>query len=134
MNGKSGSGGLHVAADRLSESARQVRRLASDLTGRPDRDDERRSARIAADALGAMSASLEAVAETARASGYALRDRGRDAALALGRGERLMRERGWTGAAVGTVALVQRNARKIAVTGAALIALAVVSRRRGGDD
>jgi hypothetical protein len=123
-----------VAADRVSVSARQVRKLAADLAGRSDGSDERRSARIAADALGAMSASLEAVAETARASGFALRDRGRDAALALARGERLMRERGWTGAAVGTVALMQRHGRKIAVTGAALIAVAAWRRRRGGGD
>lgn len=129
MNSRATSEGLHTAANRVGESARHVRGMASDLLHKAD-DADHVTTRVAADALGAMSASLEAVAESARASGFALRDRGRDAARALGRGERLLRERGLAGAAIGTASLVQRHARAIGLTGAALITLAVVRRRR----
>jgi hypothetical protein len=133
VNGRAASDGLHTAANRVSESARQVRGLATDLLHKSE-GEENVATRVAADTLGAMSASLEAVAESARASGFVLRDRGRDAARALGRGERLLRERGLTGAAIGTAALVQRHARAIGLSGAAVIALAVMRRRRNREN
>ncbi|HKJ01149.1 MAG TPA: hypothetical protein VJ997_01805 [Longimicrobiales bacterium] len=118
---------LQDAADRAAGAARKVRGAASDLVS--DADDSRGgTAGMAANALSTMSDGLEALAESARASGFAMRDRGRDAAKALSRGERVLREGGLPGAAVGTAVLAKRHAKTIAVAGIGLLTFLVVRR------
>lgn len=117
---------------KLKETATQVRQVASNLLTRSEKE-PRRAAVAAAEALAAVSDSLEAVAEGAGASGRALRDRGRDAARALSRGERVLREDGLTGAAVGTAILARRNAGKIALAGAGILTLVALGRLRNAD-
>jgi len=129
--------GLHSAADNMAQTAGELRRIASDLVHRADDDSEEegRRARMAADALGSVSDSLETVAESARASGLALRDRGRDAARALERGEQVLRTSGFPGAAAEVALMARRNAGKMALTaGASVLALAALRRaRRSGN-
>lgn len=88
-----------------------------------------------ADALARMSDSLEWAAEIAETSGMALRDQARDAANALSRGERVLREEKFTGAAA-RAALRSRRKRStlLAVAGGGLLAF-LLSRRqvKGGD-
>lgn len=83
--------------------------------------------------MGAMSSSLETMAEGARTSGFALRDRGRDAARALARGERRVRERGVLRATLGTALLMRRNVKRIALASGALFALFAARRKLRGD-
>ena len=136
MKTKTATDGLHTAADDMAQTAGRLRQIASDLVHRADDDseDEGRKARMAADALGAVSDSLETVAESARASGLALRDRGRDAARALERGEKVLRTSGFPGAAAEMALLARRNAGKIALAASAgtLALVALRQARRNG--
>lgn len=127
---------LEAAAKRVNDAARDIRDMASDVVGGSDENEGGR-ARATADALGVVSNSLEKVADGARASGLAVRDRGRDAARALSRGERVLRDGGYPGAAVGLALLARRNAGRIAAVGAgvgAFIALRSLLSRRGGEE
>lgn len=118
---------IQEATDRAASAAKAVQSAASDLVRGSDAD-RGGAADRAASALSTMSDGLEALAESARATGFAMRDRGRDAANALSRGERVLREGGLPGAAVGTAVLAKRHARKIAVAGMGLLTLLVVRR------
>ena len=137
MKGRTGTPAkdkLHTAVDRVNETAEPVREMASQLLSRSGgRDQARGKAGRTADALAKMSDSLERAAESARISGMALRDQGRDAAKALSRGERVLREEKCTGAAV---RLVLRSRRKrsilLAVAGGGLLALFLLRRQMKG--
>lgn len=136
MKIRAAGGGLNTAVERVGESAQHVKGLALGVVrkSRGDGGGRRRTgAVIAASTLGAMSSSLETIAEGARTSGFALRDRGRDAARALARGERRVRERGLLRAALGTALLVRRNVKRIAFASGALFALFAAKRKLRGD-
>ncbi|MEJ2206358.1 MAG: hypothetical protein P8170_19885 [Gemmatimonadota bacterium] len=117
---------------KLREVATQIRRVASHLLTRSEKEPAG-AAVAAAEALSAVSDSLETVAEGAGASGRALRDRGRDAAQALSRGERVLREEGLPGAVAGTAAVARRNVGKLALAGAGVLTLVAFSRFRNAD-
>lgn len=122
--------GLETAADTVDTAAQRLRGVASEIVPHGNSEGDARSARIAAGTLASVSSSLETVAESARASGLAIRDRGRDAARALDRGERVLREDGLTGAAVHVGYHARRHAGKLAAAaGASLLALWALSRR-----
>lgn len=119
------------AADRVATTAADIRRKAAALVRRDggDADGEARDrAARTADALGRISDSLEALAEGARKSGLVLRDRGRDGARALERGERTLREGGFLGAGARLAVLARRNAAVL--VGGALATAAVVALLR----
>lgn len=118
-------------ANRVGRVADRAREAASDAI--PRRSEPGRGAALAASAIGVASTSLETVSERAQLAGNALRDRGRDAARALGRGERVLRERGFGGAAGHTATFARRHARKLAVAVAGLLTLFTMRRlRRNG--
>lgn len=84
----------------------------------------------AADTLAVLSDSLETAAEGARATGNAVRDRGRDAARALARGERTLRRDGLPAATVRVGLLARRHAGKIAAAGVGLLTFLAVRTLR----
>jgi hypothetical protein len=91
--------------------------------------DGRGAAACAAIALGAASRSLDAAADGALTAGLFVRDRGRDAARALSRGERILRKSGIVGATVSTAMWTRRNAGGIVLLGAGVLAAVLVGRR-----
>ena len=125
--------GLEAAAKRLDHTAKDLRKRTGELLSRkesPDDDAEGAgSAEFTADILAALADSLEAMAEGARASGMALRDRGRDAARAIHRGERVLREGGYVEGAVRATSMARRNLRALALTGAGVVAAVVLYRK-----
>lgn len=118
--------GLTAAADRLAEGSSRMRELATSVR-RNRTGNGKGTADFAADALSVMSRSLAAVADGAHAAGLSLRDRGRDTARALSRGERALRTTGLTGAAATAALCVRRNAGRIALVGGGLLAAAFVA-------
>ena len=132
MGGNLASKELNSAADRVTATADEIRHAASKLvrrSGSEDDAEERRKAEVAADALGSFSDSLESLAEGARKSGLYLRDRGRDSARALERGERVLREGGFLGAGAKLAIMARRNAGGILAGAAAVTVLAGLLRR-----
>ena len=87
-----------------------------------------RMTQLTADALGATSETLATVGERARKSGLALRDRGRDAARAASRGERVLREEGVRGGAVRLGGMARRHALGIVLVATGVAAAVVLGR------
>jgi len=94
---------------------------------------DRERAALPADVLGAVADSVEAVAEGCRTSGMAIRDRGRDAARAMRRGERVLRESGYLGGALRVAGMTRRHLRALALTGAGVVAAVVLYRKLNRD-
>lgn len=120
------------ARGRIRSAAAQVRGVASNLVDSSDNEPGGGALR-AADTLAAVSDSLESIADRVGAGGLAVRDRGRDAARALGRGERSLREAGWPGVGVELAILARRHAVALTLGGAALVGLLALNRIRGDD-
>jgi hypothetical protein len=120
---------LDKATETVREAAARIRSSAHDLLDGESRDDDPDASVRAADALAALSRRLEEVAEGARRAGLTIRDRGRDGARALERGERTLREGGFVGGAARSLVLAKRHAAGIAVGAAALAALVYIARR-----
>lgn len=116
----------------VDRTAKNARKAASNLKART-RGNGRAAADAAAGAMRAVSSSLEALSNGARTSGLVLRDRGRDVARKIARGERVLRERGFGGAARDIGAMSRRNAGKLAIAGAGLVTL-LAWRRRNRDN
>ena len=110
----------------MGEAAHRVRYLASDVVSRSNGGVSAR----AADALGIVSMSLATAAEGARITGNALRDRGRDAARSVGRGERILRESGFGGAAVAGWVLLRRHSRKFLIAGTGVLGYVAIRQIR----
>lgn len=126
---------LNAAVDRVSQTAEEIREMATGLLSRSDGEDaDSGKAERTADALGVLSDSLETVAEGARRSGLTVRDRGRDASRAVARAERMLRDTGLVGASAAAAVRARRHARGIALAGAGLLALAFFMRSRRSDD
>lgn len=132
---------------RWSRATEEIRGRAGGILSRSDgregtrgpqersRDDGDRRADRVADALARVADSLESMAESARASGMAVRDRGHDTAMAFRRGERILRKSGFAAATAQLAVAARRNARRIAWTGAGIVAAVVAARlMSGGDD
>ncbi len=129
---------LHAAVDRVNETARQIRESSVRLVDRNGRAGEEGggTAERAAQVLSLLSDSLERAGESAMASGLVLRDRGRDAAQAVSRSERVLRKGGFRGAAVRAATHPRRGAYLVALGAGTAVALLLVGfgvRRGGGD-
>ena len=118
---------IHATADharvRAAEAWEHVERR-----GRGDA-----TAKRAAGAMGRVSHSLERMAEAAHASGLAVRDRARDSARALSRGERTLRREGFSGAAARTALRARRHLKTAAVIGGSIVAFVLLRRRLRGE-
>jgi len=122
---------LHAAVDRANEAADRIREMSSELLRRSDGTEQKDGmAQHAAGAMAALSHSLEVAAESARVSGLALRDRGRDASRAVSRGERLMRERGFKGAAAHIAMRSRQRRTLLALAGGGLLAVLALRFRK----
>jgi len=132
MKGSVANDRLHAAVERANETADRIREMSSELLRRSDGTEQQDGmAQHAAGALAILSHSLDLAAESARVSGLALRDRGRDASKAVSRGERLIRERGFKGAAA-HVAMRSRQRRTVlALAGASLLGVLALTLRKG---
>lgn len=120
---------LSDATDRVRATAKRIRASAHDLLDRGEPADDPDAAVRAADTLAALSRRLEEVAEGAHSAGMAVRDRGRDGARALERGERTLREGGLLAGAARAAFIAKRNVGVLALGGAAVAALVMVARR-----
>jgi hypothetical protein len=120
---------LDEATETVRHMAEQIRASAHGLLDGDDAGGDPDASVRAADALAALSRRLEDVAEGARRAGLAVRDRSRDGARTLERGERTLREGGLLAGAARSLVLAKRNAAGLAVGAAALAALVYVARR-----
>lgn len=126
---------LNTAADRVRRTAHEIREMATGvLTRSSENDADSGKAQKTADALAVLSDSLETVAEGARTSGLAVRDSGRDAARAVARAERVLRDAGFVGASAALAVRARRHATGLALAGAGMLALALIVRRTRSDD
>jgi len=91
------------------------------------------TAKRAAGAMGRVSDSLERMAEAAHVSGLAVRDRARDSARALSRGERTLRREGFSGAAARAALRARRHVKTAAVIGGSIVAVVLLRRRLRGE-
>ena len=73
--------------------------------------------------MATLSDAMERSAEKARVSGLTFWDRGRDAAKALSRGERLLRDRGFKGVAAHVAMPSRQRTAVLALLGGGLAAL-----------
>jgi hypothetical protein len=120
---------LDHAVESVRRAAQRIRHSAHELLDDDQPDHDPGASVRAADALGALSRRLEEVAEGAGRAGLAVRDRGRDGARTLARGERTLREGGLLAGAARTLVVARRNAVGIGLGAAALAALVYVARR-----
>jgi hypothetical protein len=116
-------------------TGRRLRDRAEALLSREEDGEggDRGRAALPADVLGAVADSVEAVAEGCRTSGMAVRDRGRDAARAMRRGERVLRESGYLGGTLRVAGMTRRHLRGLALTGAGVVAAVVLYRKLNRD-
>ena len=128
MNHCSARNEPETMAKRLDHTAHSVRNRTEEWLSRKADGQGGGSAMFAADILSSVADSVEAIAEGCRASGMAVRDRGRDAARAMHRGERVLREGGYLGSALRVAGMARRNLRGLAITGAGVLAAVVVYR------
>jgi len=131
MKGSVANERLRAAVERANETADRIREMSSELLRRSDgTEQEDGMAQHAAGALATLSHSLELAAESARVSGLALRDRGRDASKAVTRGERLIRERGFKGAAAHVAMRSRQRNTLLVLAGGGLMAILALQLRK----
>lgn len=127
MKNSSTTDRFRKAVDQVNETAKKVRKSATQLVGRAG--DEEKGANGKAEqmaaALSRLSDSLERAGENAMASGLAVRDRSRDTARAVSRSERILREQGLRGATARVVAHPRRGLI-FGIMGAVVAALGVL--------
>jgi hypothetical protein len=127
MNETSPRERLHAAVDRVNETARQIRASSARLVdwngGGQDPDGK---AEQAAEVLARLSDSLERAGENAMASGLAVRDRSRDAARALSRSKRVLRDGGFRAAAAQVATHPRRRPLLLALGAGTVAALLLV--------
>ena len=118
---------IHATADharvRTAEASEHV-----EHRGRGDATTKR-----AAGAMGRVSDSLARMAEAAHVSGLAVRDRARDSARALSRGERILRREGFSGAAARAALRARRHLKTAAVVGGSIVVVVLLRRRIRGE-
>ncbi len=131
MKGSVANERLHAAVERANATADRIREMSSELLrGSDGTEQEDGVAQHAAGALATLSHSLELAAESARVSGLALRDRGRDASKAVTRGERLIRERGFKGAAAHVAMRSRQRNTLLVLAGGGLMAILALQLRK----
>ncbi|GEM_PF-2372806 len=133
MKNRSAGTDPETAAKQLDHTAQSIRNQAGELLARKEDGKGGGRAAFTADILAAVADSVEAMAEGCLASGMAVRDRGRDAARAMHRGERVLRESGYLGGALRVAGMTRRHLRGLAVTGAGVVAAVVLYRRLNRD-
>lgn len=115
-------GRVHAVADDLRDRT-------SDLLKRGGQGNSRgEKAKRTASALAWASDSLEDIGEGVRETGLAVRDRARDSAKALSRGERILRDGGFPGASARIALRARNHAKSIAVVAGTVLAAAVVGK------
>jgi hypothetical protein len=133
MNGPSARDEPETTAKRLDHTAQSIRNRTTKLLSRQGDGTGNGRAKVPADILATVADSVEAVAEGALVSGMVVRDYGRDAARAMHRGERVLRQSGYLGGAFRIAGMARRNLRGLAVTGAGVAAAVVLYRRISRD-
>lgn len=115
--------------ERVNAVAEQLRDGASDLLeGSGKRSARGEKAKRTASAMAWASDSLEDIGEGVRQSGLAVRDRARDSAKALSRGERILREGGFPGASARIALRARKHATTMAIVAGGVLAAAVVGK------
>ena len=131
MKGSVANDRLHAAVDGANETADRIRQMSIELLRRSDGTEQQGGmAQHAAGAMATLSHALELAAESARGSGLALRDRGRDASRAVSRGERLVREGGFKAAAAHIAVRSRQRKTLLALAGGGLLAVLALQFRK----